>query len=231
MAEILNTSNCNDCAFRSVLFENLTHEELDYLNAYKVEKKFLKGEFIVEEGDPINEFLYLKKGLVKLFKVDRNQREHILSIAKPLNFVGFLSVFSKEKYQYSIKAIEDSIVCYIDLSPLKEILRSNGLFAMEVLEKLNKITDDILGIRLNICSKQLRGRIAFILLYFSREIYFRSKFELPLSRKEIAELIEMSTENVIRILSEFRKDEIISIAGSEIEILSMEALERINKFG
>jgi CRP-like cAMP-binding protein len=93
MAEILNTSNCNECAFRSVLFENLTHEELDYLNSYKVEKKFGKGEFIVEEGDPINEFLYLKKGLVKLFKVDRNQREHILSIAKPLNFVGFLSVF------------------------------------------------------------------------------------------------------------------------------------------
>jgi len=231
MAEILNTSNCNECAFRSVLFENLNHEELDYLNFYKTEKKFLKGEFIAEENDPINEFLYLKKGLVKLFKVDRNQREHIISIAKPLNFVGFLSVFSNKKYQYSIKAIEDSIVCYIDLAPLKETLVRNGLFAMEVLEKLNKITDDILGKRLNICSKQLRGRIAFILLYFSREVYFRPSFELPLSRKEIAELIEMSTENVIRILSEFRKDQIISIAGSEIEILNMEALERIDKFG
>lgn len=231
MPEILITSNCNECAFRSILFENLNQKELAYLNSYKVEKKYLKGEFIVVENDPINEFLYLKKGLVKLFKVDRNEKEHILSIAKPLNFVGFLSVFSKKKYQYSIKAIEDSVVCFIDLKPLKETLVRNGLFAMEVLEKLNKITDDILGNRLNICSKQLRGRIAFILLYFSNEVYFRSKFELPLSRKEIAELIEMSTENVIRILSEFRKDQIISIAGSEIEILNMEALERINKFG
>jgi CRP/FNR family transcriptional regulator len=231
MPEILITSNCNECAFRSILFENLNHEELEYLNSFKVEKKYLKGEFIAAEHDPINEFLYLKKGLVKLFKVDRNEKEHIISIAKPLNFVGFLSVFSQKNYQYSIKAIEDSVVCFIDLNPLKEILVRNGLFAMEVLEKLNKITDDILSNRLNICSKQLRGRIALILLYFSKEVYFRPKFELPLSRKEIAELIEMSTENVIRILSEFRKDQIISIAGSEIEIMNMEALERINKFG
>jgi len=231
MPEVLNTANCNECAFRSVLFENLNEEELEYLNSFKVEKKFEKGESIVEEDDPINEFLYLKKGLVKLFKVDRNGREHILSIARPLNFVGFLSVFSNEKYQYSIKAVENSIVCYIELKPLKEILVQNGLFAMEVLEKLNKITDDILGNRLNICSKQLRGRIAFILLYFAKEVYFNPKFDLPLSRKEIADLIEMSTENVIRILSEFRKDQIVSIDGSEIEILNMEALERINKFG
>ena len=231
MPVVLNTSNCTECAFRSVLFENLSTEELDYLNSYKVEKKYFKGESIVEENDLINEFLYLKKGLVKLYKVDRNDREHIISIARPLNFVGFLSVFSKDKYQYSIKAIEESIVCYIDLKPLKEILVKNGLFAMEVLEKINKITDDILGNRMNICSKQLRGRIAFILLYFSKEVYIKPEFELPLSRKEIADLIEMSTENVIRILSEFRKDDIIRIDGSKIEIINMEALERINKFG
>lgn len=231
MPEILNTSNCNQCAFRSILFENLSQEELDYLNRYKVEKQYEKGEMVVEEDQDIREFLYLKKGLVKLYKTDRNDRQHILSIAKPMNFVGFLSVFSNSKYQYNLAALEDSVVCFIDLNPFREIVQKNGKFAMEVLEKMNQITDNILGNRLNICSKQLRGRIAFILLYFARDVYFKTRFELPLSRKEIAELIEMSTENVIRILSEFRKDGIINISGSEIEILDMEVLERLNKFG
>ena len=36
-------------------------------------------------------------------------------------------------------------------------------------------------------------------------------FDLPVSRKEIGELIGMTTENVIRIFSEFRRDEISQI--------------------
>ncbi len=231
MPELLNTSNCNQCAFRSVLFDNLNQAELGYLNSHKVEKEFSRGEIIVEDGNDIDEFLYLKKGLVKLFKIDQNRKEHILSIAKPLNFVGFLSVFSNTKYQYNLTAIEDSVVCFIDIVPFREIVSKNGKFAIEVLEKMNRITDNILGNRLNICSKQLRGRIAFILLYFAKEVYFSSTFNLPLSRKEIADLIEMSTENVIRILSEFRKDKILRISGSEIEIIRMDSLEKLNKFG
>jgi len=41
----------------------------------------------------------------------------------------------------------------------------------------------------------------------------------------------MTTENVIRILSEFRKDKIIKINGKSIEILNMEMLERLSKSG
>lgn len=41
----------------------------------------------------------------------------------------------------------------------------------------------------------------------------------------------MITENVIRILSEFRKDDIIIIDGKTIEILNVEFLEKLSKSG
>jgi CRP/FNR family transcriptional regulator len=231
MPEILNTSACNKCAFRSLLFDNLTEEELIALDAHKVEKRFYKKENIVEQGQPIKEFLYLKEGLIKLVKKDGMQKEHIISIAKPLNFIGFLSVFSNDKYQYSISALEDSVMCFIDLPAIKDTVRTNGEFALEVLEKISKISDDIIQFRIMIDRRQLRGRIAYILVMFAKQVYFKSKFYLPLSRKEIAELIDMSTENVIRILSEFRKDNIIRIDGNLIEILNIGQLERICRFG
>ena len=231
MPEILNSSVCNKCAFRSLLFDNLSEDELIDLNINKVEKKYFKKERVVEQGQPIKEFLYLKEGLIKLVKKDGMQKEHIISIAKPLNFIGFLSVFSNNKYQYSINAIEDSVVCFIDLEILKETIKNNGIFALEVLEKISKISDDIIQFRVMIDRRQLRGRIAYILVMFAKQVYFNSKFNLPLSRKEIAELIDMSTENVIRILSEFRKDKIIRIDGSLIEILNIGQLERICRFG
>jgi len=231
MPEILNTSACNKCAFRSLLFDNLTDDELIDLNVNKVEKKYQKREIVVQQGEKIKEFLYLKEGLIKLVKKDGMEKEHIISIARPLNFIGFLSVFSNDKYQYSITAVEESVMCFIDLEVLKNTIRNNGIFALEVLEKISKISDDIIQFRMMIDRRQLRGRIAYILVMFAKQVYFKSKFYLPLTRKEIAELIDMSTENVIRILSEFRKDDIIRIDGSLIEILNIGQLERLCRFG
>jgi len=83
----------------------------------------------------------------------------------------------------------------------------------------------------DIDEKNLRGRIAYILLWFSRKIYHSEKFDLPVSRKEMGQLINMTTENVIRIMSEFRKDKILSISGKTINILNPTFLERICKWG
>ena len=98
-----------------------------------------------------------------------------------------------------------------------------------MLDKMSRASDDIIRIRFDISQKNLRGRIAYILLYFTEKIYKNSIFELPLSRKEVAELIDMTTENVIRILSEFRKDNIIEINGKTIKVLNPSFLAKLSE--
>ena len=70
-----------------------------------------------------------------------------------------------------------------------------------------------------------------MLLYFSGYIYQSNEFELPVSRREIADYIGMTTENVIRTLSEFRKDKIIKIFGKDIQIIDLRRLETISELG
>lgn len=65
----------------------------------------------------------------------------------------------------------------------------------------------------------------------TRLLAMLERAEMPISRKEIAELIGMTTENVIRILSEFKKEEIIRIEGKEIEILDFDRLQMISDRG
>lgn len=231
MSEKLDTSKCSECAFRSLLFDKLEIEELEKMNLSKTEVKFAKGEKILVEGEAIKEFVYLKKGLVKLSKMTENHKDHIISISKPKTFIGFLTVFSHDTYQYTLSALEEATLCFIEIEMIKNVIRENGTFAMDVLSKISQVSDEIIHNRVNICSKQLRGRIAYLLIMFSKEIYYNTKFELPLTRKEFGELIDMSTENVIRILSEFRKDELIRIDGSDIEILNFSSLDKISRFG
>jgi CRP-like cAMP-binding protein len=188
---------------------------------------FKKGAVIIREGDPINSFIYLKEGLVKLYRRADDEREQIICFALPLDFVSLLSVFSEKQYNYSVAALEDSVTCNIDLDEVIHVAITNGKFALSLIEKVNKVTDKIILDFLNLKQKRLYGRIAYILLFFSREIYHNNSFNLPVSRKEIAEYIGMTTENVIRTLSDFRKDGIIKIFGPVIEIVDEDRLSRI----
>jgi len=231
MSKILDKSLCSQCVYRTWAFNRLTSDELQTIEDNKQEIYFYKGEAICYEGQKIEHFLYLRTGLVKLFSTGKNEKEHIISIGKPLDFISLLNIFSNEHHIYTITAIESSVVCFVDLDIIKKLIRQNGDFALEFMEKLSKVSDDVIKTRLNINTRQLRGRIAYILMFFSSHIYGKADFELPISRKEIAQLIDMSTENVIRILSEFRKDGLIDIEGKHIRIKNADKLNRIYELG
>jgi len=168
---------------------------------------------------------------MKLYKTGAGRTQQIISIATPQDFIGLLSVFSNTEYVYSLSALEDSSLCMIELDVIKKIILQNGKFALSLIEKMNKISDVVLSNKVELGVKQLRGRIAHILLMFAEQVYRSDIYELPVSRKEIGELIDMRTENVVRILSEFRKDQLIGIEGKKIEIRNKPMLKKISELG
>lgn len=214
-----------------MIFENLNAEQLKRVNKFRNERMYEKGEIICNQGDEIDSFLYLKTGLVKIYRESEESKPQIISIAKPLDFIGLLGIFSRKTYPFSISCIDESVICFVDLKVIKELIREDGNFSLIFLEKMSQISESIWQSRLDLSRKNLRGRIAYILLDFSEKIYKNIEFDLPISRKELAELIDMTTENVIRILSEFRKDGIISITGKKITIQNHELLEQISLHG
>jgi CRP-like cAMP-binding protein len=169
-----------------------------------------------------NTFKYLKTGLVKLYRRVQNGDEQIITITRPFEFVSNMSIFSEEKYQYSVSSLEDSVVCIIKLQIIKDFFKKNGSFAMGLLSKISRMNDKIINQTLDIRQKNLAGRVAYVLIYFMKDIYKSRVFDLPVSRKEIADYIGMSTANVIRTMSDFRKEGMIGIYGKTIEITDLE---------
>jgi len=235
MLNIMNDRNlkcdCTQCQLKTLFFTHVTVDELTDICEIKEERTFEKGDYITKEGEPINEFLYLKEGLVKLSKSTIEGKDQIISFSKPFDFVSLLSVFSSKKYKYSVSAVEDSTVCILDLDVVKNHARKNAMFTMDLMTRVSEATDKIVLDNLEIKRKHLKGRVAHVLLYFANYIYEKDEFELPISRREIAEYIGMTTENVIRTLSEFRKDKIIKIFGKDILIADKKRLEGISEFG
>ncbi len=223
--------DCNQCELRTAFFQSFSEGELSVFCEEKREIPYSRGDIIFREGEEIRYFSYLKSGLVKLYKSDVTGKDQIITIACPFDFVSLLGIFSETHHTYSVSVLEDSVLCCIDIHRMKEIALKNGLFSMNLMERLGEVSNKIILESLEIRKRNTHGKVAYILLKFSKGIYQNLVFDLPVSRREIAENIGMTTEGVIRTLSEFRKEKLIRINGREIEILDAGALERISSFG
>lgn len=227
MQKIQDSTNCAVCPLKSSLFKALGAKETACVHRHKEEVLVQSGEQIVHRGQEITHFFYLQTGLVKLYSESESHREQIISISRPLDFIGLLTIFSDTHYQYSISAVLESRLCMIEVGCIETLVAQNGSFAIEVLKNMSIMTDHILKDSYNLRSLQMRGRIAYVLNFFAEDIFKSSGFELPLSRKEFGQMIGVSTENVIRILSEFRRDGLIRISGKSIDILNHAAVREI----
>ena len=66
---------------------------------------------------------------------------------------------------------------------------------------------------------------------FSENVFESDRFELKLTRKELAEYSAMSMENTVRILTEYKEDGIIEIDGRVFTIKQPEILKKIGELG
>ena len=220
--------NCANCHIKTIFFESLLDQkELDsYCNAHS-EIKIPTGETFIKEGDSIKSFKYLYEGLIKIHRTNQDGTEQIISIGKPMDFVSIHNIFSEKKYNYSVTALEDSTVCGFDLLAIKDLIKSNGVFAQKIIETTNAASNQILTNSLNLISKSMYGKVASVLLFFQKNVYFSPEYELPISRKEIAQYTGLSIETVIRVISSFRRDGLIKVYGKQIEIVDNDGLEAI----
>lgn len=209
----------------------LSKNEVDELMADGTTIKFNKKDMVFRQGTLTSHVMYLESGLIKILKKGKNERSIILKIATPGYFIGLVSIYGDSVFQYSAQAIEDSSVFFIDINTFNSILKNNGNYALYILQELCSDNLYIFDRILSQYHKQLPGKIAEIILYFSEKIYKQTAFEFPLTRTELAELAGTTKESFIRTLTEFKNDKIIEIDGKLIKINSIDIIRTLSRLG
>ncbi len=226
-----NGNNVNEFDAEFPFAELLTSAEVELLKRNSNVIKYLKGDVIFRQNTIISHVLYLKSGLVKVHKEAMMNKVLILKVVTTKNYIGLLSAFGDELYQYSATAIENCEIIHIDIKVFKEIVRRNGVFALSLMKLISGSGLYIFERLMTQYQKQLPGRIADVILYFANSIYKNNIFHFPLTRRELAELAGTTKESFIRTLTEFKNDRIINLEGRRVEIVSMEILQTLSRLG
>lgn len=213
--------NIRDFVSKSKVFNHLTSEELDILPFENGATKYRRNSIVYEEGSRISGFYLVCRGIIKIYKTGFDGKDQIIRFAKPGDIMGFRSTITGELACTTTKAIEDAEILYVPGELVKSYVHSNGNFAMDLLEiacnELGEANDYIT----DIAQKTVRERLAEVLiqLKWTFDLDKDNFLQIALTREELANIVGTATESVIRLLSEFKQDNLIELHGRKIKIL------------
>jgi len=231
MKQVIQINNCKECTEKSCAVSVLDDYELEKISSNSAQVNFQKNEMIFKQNSPASYIIFVKNGIVKEHMTGPNKKEQILKIVKG---PAFLRISSKLKYNnnsYSATAITGSTICFININIFKELIYNNPKFAYEILISVCEDGLYCFNKFVNQTQKQVPGRLAEALLFFSNNIFSSEKFIFPVTKSELADLIGSTRESVTRVLSAFKREEIIGLKGKTIKILNKNMLEQISKTG
>ena len=222
---------CDRCSAETgAIFRHLTAEEGDLINFKKEFRQFRRGDVLYREGSRISGFYCIHSGIIKVFKTGFDGKEQIIRFAKPGDIIAYRSVLSNEVACTSAKVIEDCNVCFIPSEILISFVRSNPVFAHELLKLACHELGEANSFITDIAQKTVRERLAEILLVLVNDFGLddQNYLKISLTREELANLIGTATESVIRLLSEFKADKLVELNGRRIRIMDTRGLEKIS---
>lgn len=229
MTKAQNT--CVNCLFISPACKKLNADELLELSRNCVVGQIKKGDTFLKQGAFTSHSVYLREGLVKESMTGLGEREQIFRILKDRSYLGMPSLFGNKTNQFSYTALSQLEVCYINKGLLESLIKKNGEFAYEIMVSL--CMDNIKGSTklFNQSQKKIYGRVADAVLYFCDSVFESRQFKLPLTRKDIANLIGTSRESTTRALIKFHEEGIVELKGSNMKVLNYDQLQNISRTG
>ena len=223
-------AECKLCNIKSKAASKLSDAEIEKLSFNCALVKFKKGDPLIKQGTFSTNVAYLRSGLAKIH-IEGPYHEQVVRIVKAPSYLALPTTFGDKINQYSVTVVEEAEVCFIDLDTFRYLLKVNHAFSYEIILELCRNELDVYNRCANRTQKQIRGKIADVLLELSEKIYGSSSFKLPLTQEDIGNLVDSSRESISRVLAEFDKDGIIKFIGKKIEILNRDPLLLVSANG
>ena len=229
--QVQNEIKCHDCPDKSCATAILDGNDLNKIFHNRYVSEVRKRTNILNEGSPTSHIIYLRSGLVKEYILRPDKHEQILQIIQPHSYLGLTSLFGDKINHYSYAALTELKLCYMNIDVFTELVKTNGDFAFEILTSIGRENLNNFHRFIDRSHKKIYGRIADVLIYFSKVIFSSKRFQIPLTRQEIAEMVCTSRESTGRVLAKFVGEKIIEISGRNIIINDMVKLEKISRYG
>lgn len=205
--------------------ETISRAVKDFFSAFPI-RHYNKGQILVAAGDDPECVFYLVEGRVKQYDISYRGDEVVLNTFKPGAFFPMSYAMNRTPNVYFFEA--DS-ACDILLAPVEDtlaFLRDNPAILYDLLERVYRGTDGLLGRLAHLMAGTARSRLLYELLIESRR-FGTSRADgvaLTLTESDLASRAGLARETVSREIHHLKAEGLISTDANELVIPDPERL-------
>lgn len=233
MSYLKPVNSCQTCVIRNrAICSSLNEQELETLNRIGRRVTVHRGQTLMWEGDDSSLVANVIDGVLKLSTSTADGREQIVGVVYPSDFIG--RPFGTTT-QHSVTALCDATVCMFTRAAFDEFAREHPELGHKLLERTLTELDRARHWMLLLGRKSAGERVATFLLEMAQRLAEShcttkadrvDRFDLPLSRQQMADLLGLTIETVSRQLTRLRQAGIIDLPDRRaVVILDHEAME------
>lgn len=205
-------------------FEELDEKQINELASISRVIEYPKKSILYYESDTNNSLLFLVRGLIKIYKIDKFDNEIFLYHIYENSMISELSTIKGDEiYCFSnAEFIEDSVVLSIDFQSFQDTFLSKNILSMKLMDVLLKKTHQLQCVVNRELVFDATAKVAFMI---NQDLVMFNKIK----RQEVSFMLHIQPETLSRVLKRLTRSEIISVKNGKVNILNKDELEAMFK--
>lgn len=225
--------SCAECE-RGVdrLFCNMSPAALKMLDAIKYTSVYPKGSVLFVDGEEPRGVFILCSGRAKLTTSSAEGRTLIVKLAEAGEVLGASATILGRPYEVTAETLEPSQLNFIKRDDFLRFLNTHTEACMHTAQQLSeKYQSAQREIRSLGLAQSTSEKLAKLLLEWcdlhGEQTPKGIRLKVLLTHEEVAQMIGTTRETVTRLLSDFKRKQMIEVKGSTVLVLRKPELEKL----
>lgn len=192
------------------LLDELPMEDLQVIDEMSEMKPVKKGTLIFSPEKPIEALFLLKKGQVRLYKINQSGKQFTVDILVDGNIFGETSTLPLTDDDTYAEAMTETYLCIISKAEFETFIEQNPKIAIKLINILSTRLKELYSLSEKIALGDVRYRIIYLLLKLSEKTGRRKNewqsIEMKLTHQDVANMVGSTRETTSAIMSQLKKE-------------------------
>jgi CRP/FNR family transcriptional regulator, anaerobic regulatory protein len=228
--------SCSTCYLRGTCLPSGSPAEqvIQISTLTRTKLRLRRGAALYRRGDVFESVYAIRSGSFKSLGLGRAEHTKVVGLHLPADLVG-LEAISSRIHEYDAVALEDSEVCVVPYEELVRLTLSVPELQAYLLAALSReiVRDD--GLVLQLGAMTAGQRVTKFLLGLSARYerlgYTGTRFDLRMTRKDIASYLGLTLETVTRVFARLQREGLIQAHLKELRLMNVNGLREVMAAG
>lgn len=207
------------------MFAGLSPEARQRVIAAAVPCSYRKGQVLFEQDDPGDSLIVLKRGAVVVYRTSPAGERAVLTVVRPPDVFGEVSLLDGSPRSASAEAIEDCSALLLSRAAFLELVHSNPAILDAVMRSLGSLIRRLTEQNADHVFLDLPGRVAKALVRLAGDSP-APMVTIELNQSQLAEMAGGSRQSVNQAIGSFASRGWLRTEGRRIVVTDLAALRR-----